>query len=81
MFARKNHLPVLLSNKCPFHFIEEAENNLMAENNDEEQKEDLELPFFDLSTIANATDDFSINKKLGQGGFGAVYRVIMLCIG
>ena len=53
----------------------------MVENNEEEQKEDLELPFFDLSTIANATDDFSNNKKLGQGGFGAVYRVIMLCIG
>lgn len=49
----------------------------MAPNNDEGQQEDLELPFFDLATIVKATDDFSINKKLGQGGFGAVYRVIM----
>ncbi|XP_060675146.1 G-type lectin S-receptor-like serine/threonine-protein kinase At4g27290 isoform X2 [Ziziphus jujuba] len=37
------------------------------------QEEDLELPLFNLSTIASATDNFSFNK-LGQGGFGTVYR-------
>ncbi|KAL5564614.1 hypothetical protein UlMin_027778 [Ulmus minor] len=36
-------------------------------------KEDLELPLFDLSTIASATDNFSTSKKLGEGGFGPVY--------
>ncbi|KAJ7981663.1 Receptor protein kinase [Quillaja saponaria] len=39
-----------------------------------EQKEDLELPLFDLSTIATATDNFSIDNKLGEGGFGPVYK-------
>ncbi|KAK0580007.1 hypothetical protein LWI29_034954 [Acer saccharum] len=29
---------------------------------------------FDFSTIKVATNDFSINGKLGQGGFGAVYK-------
>jgi hypothetical protein len=31
---------------------------------------------FDLSTIKVATEDFSIANKLGEGGFGAVYKVI-----
>ncbi|KAL6197578.1 hypothetical protein ACLB2K_033186 [Fragaria x ananassa] len=33
-----------------------------------------ELPFIDLATIRNSTDDFSDSNKLGQGGFGAVYK-------
>lgn len=36
----------------------------------------LELPFFDLSTIAAATNDFSAINKLGRGGFGSVYKVL-----
>jgi serine/threonine protein kinase len=39
-------------------------------------KEDMELAIlFDLAVIANATDNFSINNKLGEGGFGPVYKV------
>jgi hypothetical protein len=34
----------------------------------------MELPMFDLAAIANATDNFS-NNKLGEGGFGPVYKV------
>ncbi|XP_060200267.1 G-type lectin S-receptor-like serine/threonine-protein kinase At4g27290 isoform X1 [Lycium barbarum] len=37
-------------------------------------KEDTELLFFDLATIVNATDNFSFNNKLGEGGFGPVYK-------
>ncbi|KAF8411269.1 hypothetical protein HHK36_003816 [Tetracentron sinense] len=33
-----------------------------------------QLPFFDLSTIVTATDNFSLANKLGQGGFGPVYK-------
>ncbi|GJX60985.1 MAK10-like protein [Tanacetum coccineum] len=37
--------------------------------------EDLdELPFFSLHDIADATDYFSIKNKIGEGGFGAVYK-------
>ncbi|CAK7338298.1 unnamed protein product, partial [Dovyalis caffra] len=43
-------------------------------NFEEVRKEDMELPIFDLSTIAHATDNFSSNNKLGEGGFGAVYK-------
>ncbi|KAE8680174.1 G-type lectin S-receptor-like serine/threonine-protein kinase [Hibiscus syriacus] len=35
---------------------------------------DMELPVFDLGTIVKATDNFSDNNKLGQGGFGPVYK-------
>ncbi|EHA8586874.1 Receptor-like serine/threonine-protein kinase SD1-8 [Cocos nucifera] len=35
---------------------------------------ELEMPLFDLGTIAAATDNFSIQNKLGEGGFGPVYK-------
>ncbi|KAJ7981664.1 receptor kinase 1 [Quillaja saponaria] len=44
----------------------------------EEQEEDLELPLYGLSKIARATGNFSINNKLGEGGFGPVYMVNFL---
>ncbi|XP_073284817.1 G-type lectin S-receptor-like serine/threonine-protein kinase At4g27290 isoform X1 [Primulina huaijiensis] len=37
-------------------------------------EQNSELPLFDLSTILEATDRFSINNKLGEGGFGPVYK-------
>ncbi|KAM4092612.1 hypothetical protein ACB094_06G053400 [Castanea mollissima] len=37
-------------------------------------KEDIELPIFDLTAIANATDNFSRENKLGEGGFGSVFK-------
>ncbi|KAL8463500.1 hypothetical protein ACS0TY_034231 [Phlomoides rotata] len=39
--------------------------------------EELDLPLFDLSTISKATDNFSINNKLGEGGFGPVYKGVL----
>jgi len=40
-----------------------------------EDKKDVELPFFDLSTILDATHKFSTENILGEGGFGPVYKV------
>ncbi|XP_059436718.1 G-type lectin S-receptor-like serine/threonine-protein kinase At1g11410 [Corylus avellana] len=37
-----------------------------------------DVQFFDLSTIIVATDNFSPSKRLGQGGFGPVYKVSFL---
>ena len=37
--------------------------------------DEVELPFFDLYTLAVATDNFDDANKLGQGGFGRVYKV------
>ncbi|KAL6201081.1 hypothetical protein ACLB2K_024796 [Fragaria x ananassa] len=36
--------------------------------------DDLELPLFDVSSVAAATNNFSDENKLGQGGFGCVYK-------
>jgi hypothetical protein len=39
-------------------------------------KDDIGLAIlFDLAVITNATDNFSNNNKLGEGGFGPVYKV------
>lgn len=35
-----------------------------------------ELQFFDLNTIAAATNNFSSENELGRGGFGSVYKVV-----
>ncbi|XP_074564382.1 receptor-like serine/threonine-protein kinase SD1-8 [Curcuma longa] len=41
---------------------------------DETQEDDLDLPIYDLHTIAEATNNFSESNKLGQGGYGPVYK-------
>lgn len=40
----------------------------------DESGTNAELPLFDLTTIVVATDNFSSSNKLGQGGFGTVYK-------
>ncbi|KAI3734773.1 hypothetical protein L6452_14252 [Arctium lappa] len=47
-------------------------------NNTSVRMEDLdELPFFSLREVAKATDNFSINNKIGEGGFGPVYKGVL----
>ncbi|XP_072088753.1 G-type lectin S-receptor-like serine/threonine-protein kinase At4g27290 isoform X3 [Arachis hypogaea] len=38
---------------------------------------DIDLPIFDFSVIAKATGNFASSKKLGEGGFGPVYKGIL----
>ncbi|XP_015956251.1 G-type lectin S-receptor-like serine/threonine-protein kinase At1g11410 [Arachis duranensis] len=44
---------------------------------DFDSTQNSDLPFFDLSSIAAATDNFSPDNKLGQGGFGSVYKGLL----
>ncbi|EXB58573.1 G-type lectin S-receptor-like serine/threonine-protein kinase [Morus notabilis] len=41
---------------------------------DQEDEEGIDVPFFDFESIIAATDDFSDANKLGQGGYGPVYK-------
>ncbi|RYQ82319.1 hypothetical protein Ahy_B10g100910 [Arachis hypogaea] len=41
---------------------------------DERNMDGLELPMFDFDTLMMATNNFSQDNKLGEGGFGSVYR-------
>ncbi|CAN4114654.1 unnamed protein product [Withania somnifera] len=44
---------------------------------EEENKDEvIDVPYFQLETILAATDNFSNANKLGQGGFGPVYKGI-----
>ncbi|KAF3457322.1 hypothetical protein FNV43_RR01979 [Rhamnella rubrinervis] len=40
----------------------------------EESRARPDLPFFDITTLITATDNFSVRNMLGQGGFGSVYK-------
>ena len=42
---------------------------------DEVTEEDMELPIFDMGAISKATNNFSSSNKIGEGGFGPVYKV------
>ena len=42
----------------------------------EEDETDIDLPFFYLEIILEATNNFLDENKLGQVGYGPVYKVI-----
>lgn len=39
------------------------------------ENKDVELPLFCFASVSAATGNFSEDNKLGQGGFGPVYKV------
>ena len=58
-----------------YSFTVSGKKQIYSLKNDTNNKknEDIDTPIFDLSTITDATNNFSIDNKLGQGGFGLVF--------
>ncbi|GAB4841294.1 hypothetical protein Ancab_039691 [Ancistrocladus abbreviatus] len=48
-----------------------------AHSRAENRKQQEDLPLFNFKIIAEATENFSEDKKLGEGGFGPVYKGIL----
>lgn len=46
----------------------------------DDDKGNIEVPFFSFESILMATDNFSEQNKLGQGGFGPVYKVFTISL-
>ncbi|MBA0759224.1 hypothetical protein Gotri_022141, partial [Gossypium trilobum] len=53
---------------------DEVEDNNLNDEEDKDENEDMDVAVFEFGTIAQATDSFSFMNKLGQGGFGPVYK-------
>ncbi|MBA0705543.1 hypothetical protein Golax_017731, partial [Gossypium laxum] len=53
---------------------DEVEDNNLNDGEDKDENEDMDVAVFEFGTIAQATDSFSFMNKLGQGGFGPVYK-------
>nr|XP_043636815.1 G-type lectin S-receptor-like serine/threonine-protein kinase At4g27290 [Erigeron canadensis] len=50
---------------------------LNKKNNSVQMEDTDDLPVFSLYEIAKATENFSINNKIGEGGFGLVYKGVL----
>ncbi|KAA3477886.1 Cysteine-rich RLK 29 [Gossypium australe] len=71
---------VLVVSSCIFIFLRVRKSKVKAEKGGEaaeavDEIKNAEALQYDFSTISAATNHFSNSNKLGQGGFGAVYKV------
>ncbi|WJZ99594.1 hypothetical protein VitviT2T_018022 [Vitis vinifera] len=57
-----------------YHSESRVKDLIDSEQFKEDDKKGIDVPFFDLEDILAATDHFSDANKLGQGGFGPVYK-------
>lgn len=72
--ARKERREKLRSDKNETHqtFLD---GNMPGDSMDQVKLQ--ELPLFSLERLTSATDNFDASNKLGQGGFGPVYKVML----
>ncbi|KAL5165037.1 Receptor-like serine/threonine-protein kinase SD1-8 [Glycine soja] len=48
--------------------------NIKSNQNSGMRVDDMDLPVFDLSTIATTTSNFTVKNKIGEDGFGPAYK-------
>lgn len=58
-----------------YHSVGNLAQALGEDYTDRSQNKNVELPSFRLAKIAKYTNNFSVSNKLGEGGFGPVYKV------
>uniref|UniRef100_A0A7N2LV18 non-specific serine/threonine protein kinase n=1 Tax=Quercus lobata TaxID=97700 RepID=A0A7N2LV18_QUELO len=66
---------LIYRNNFPFHldlFTVEVDGKAKSDNLDQVKAQDL--PLFNFEKLASATNNFHLSNKLGQGGFGPLYR-------
>ncbi|KAK8675350.1 hypothetical protein V6N13_033419 [Hibiscus sabdariffa] len=68
-------LVLLVTSICIFQRTRKTRQHLLATDDDEVIRNDSLQ--FDFATVGAATNNFSDANKLGQGGFGAVYKGVL----
>ncbi|XP_028066279.1 G-type lectin S-receptor-like serine/threonine-protein kinase At4g03230 isoform X1 [Camellia sinensis] len=63
---------------CLFDTERRVKNLIDSGEFKEDDRKGIDVPFFDLESVLVATNTFSDANKLGQGGFGPVYKGIFL---
>ncbi|KAG4924064.1 hypothetical protein JHK87_049604 [Glycine soja] len=54
--------------------LERSDFNIKSNQNSGMRVDDMDLPVFDLSTIATTTSNFTVKNKIGEDGFGPAYK-------
>ena len=55
-----------------------TKSDIPAKDFQEKDDENIDLSIFSRAAIEEATDYFSLSNKIGEGGFGPVYKVILI---
>ena len=72
-------LKCLSQSETPTYTMSERSDfNIKSNQNSGMRVDDMDLPVFDLSTIATTTSNFTVKNKIGEDGFGPAYKVICL---
>ena len=85
MTQKEKKRDVSIHTKYTFHMIDPdlivcfLSPNLVEPGNEvEAQDDEVELPLYDFTKIETATNNFSLSNKIGEDGFGPVYKVLFL---
>ncbi|EXC29554.1 G-type lectin S-receptor-like serine/threonine-protein kinase RKS1 [Morus notabilis] len=74
LYVRVDAVTLVEERQSRYLFDNNKRGNFLEETELDDSISDSDVPLFDLHTIAVATSNFSVDNKLGQGGFGSVYK-------
>jgi hypothetical protein len=53
---------------------------ILTDSTNDADIESIDSLLLDISTLRTATDNFAESNRLGEGGFGAVYKVRLISV-